>query len=169
MLLRIPSVDLAASTHKDQFMWRLARIALLATTTGAVSASGSAADLPARVEPLAPVAYATAFSWTGFYVGGELGWIQTNPRYTTGALLVGAPFLVTSGSDKNGLTYGALAGYNYQVGQIVLGVEGDFQGWTVGELRYTALTGDFLTVRTANGAARSGGALVTLPIALCSM
>ena len=79
-------------------MWRLARIALLATTTGAVSPSASAADLPGGVEPLAPVAYAPAFSWTGFYVGGELGWIQTNPQYKTGALLLGAPFLLASGS-----------------------------------------------------------------------
>ena len=75
---------------------------------------------------------------------------------------------MTSGSDKNGLTYGILAGYNYQVGQLVLGVEGDFQGWTVGELRYTAVTGDFLR-RTANGAVRSAGASATLSIAHSSM
>ena len=111
-------------------MWRLARIALLASAASAVSEYAVAADLPARMEPVAPVAYAPAFSWTGFYLGGELGWIQANPKYVTGALLLGAPFLVTSGSDKNGLTYGVLAGYNYQVGQLVLGVEGDFAGWT---------------------------------------
>ena len=27
---------------------------------------------------------------------GELGWIQTHAQYTTGALLLGAPFVVTS-------------------------------------------------------------------------
>ena len=116
------------SRSEINLMWRLARIVLLATTASAVSISAFAADLPARMEPVAPVAYVPAFSWTGFYLGGELGWIQTNPKYTTGALLLGAPFLVTSGSDKNGLTYGVLAGYNYQVGQLVLGVEGDFAG-----------------------------------------
>jgi hypothetical protein len=46
--------------------------------------------------------------WTGFYFGGELRCIQTDPEYT-GALLLGAPFIVTSGFDKNGLTYGILA------------------------------------------------------------
>src|SRR6187399_3234658 len=137
-------------------MWRLARIVLLATMASAVSGSAFAADLPARMEPVAPVAYVPAFSWTGFYVGGELGWIQTNPKYTTGALLLGAPFLVTSGSDKNGLTYGVLAGYNYQVGQLVLGIEGDFQGWTVGQIRYTAITGDFLTGRSKWGGSIRG-------------
>ena len=77
-------------------MWRLARIVLLATTASAVSVCAVAADLPARMEPVAPVAYVPAFSWTGFYLGGELGWIQTHARYTTGALLLGAPFVVTS-------------------------------------------------------------------------
>ena len=137
-------------------MWRLARIVLLATTASAVSVSAFAADLPARMEPVAPVAYVPAFSWSGFYLGGELGWIQTNPKYTTGALLLGAPFLVTSGSDKNGLTYGVMAGYNYQVGQLVLGIEGDFQGWTVGQIRYTAVTGDFLTARSKWGGSVRG-------------
>lgn len=113
------------------------------------------------------VAYVPAFSWTGFYIGGELGWTQTDPRFTTGALLLGAPFVVSSGSNKNGLTYGVLGGYNYQMGQLVLGVEGDFVGWTVGKIRYTAITGDFVR-RTANGAARSAGGSATLPIALCS-
>ena len=120
------------------------------------SASTFAADLPARV-PVAPVAYVPAFSWTGFYLGGELGWIQTNTNYTTGALLLGVPFVFSpSTSNKNGLSYGALAGYNYQVGQLVLGVEGDFAGWTVGTIRYTAITGDFLTAHSKWGGSIRG-------------
>ena len=71
-------------------MRRLARIVVLATATNAVSISAFAADLPARMEPVAPIAYVPAFSWTGFYLGGELGWIQTNPKYSTGALSAGA-------------------------------------------------------------------------------
>src|SRR6476659_7540278 len=137
-------------------MWRLARIALLATAASAVSEYAVAADLPAGMEPVAPVAYVPAFSWTGFYLGGELGWIQTNAQYTTGALLLGAPCVVTSGSNKNGLSYGVLAGYNYQVGQLVLGVEGDFEGWTVGQIRYTAITGDFLTAHSKWGGSIRG-------------
>ena len=75
----------------------------------------------------------------------------TKSQVHHGALLLGAPFVVTAASDKNGLTYGILAGYNYQVGQLVLGVEGDFQGWTVGKMRYTAVTGDFLTAHSKWG------------------
>src|SRR6476660_6965610 len=141
---------------RETSMWRFARFALLFTAATGFSLSAVAADLPGRMEPVAPVAYVPAFSWTGFYLGGELGWIQTNPKYATGALLLGAPFLVTSGSDKNGLTYGVLGGYNYQVGQQVLGVEGDFQGWTVGQMRYTAVTGDFLTARSKWGGSVRG-------------
>src|SRR5712672_535806 len=129
-------------------MWRSARFVLLSTTLSVFSLSAMAADLPARMEPVAPVAYLPAFSWTGFYLGGELGWIKPNPKYTTGALLLGAPFVVTSASDKNGLTYGILAGYNYQIGQLVVGVEGDFAGWTVCTLRYSGVTRDFLTAHS---------------------
>ena len=55
--------------------------------------------------------------------------------------MLGAPFVVSSASSKNGLSYGLLSGYNYQMGQLVLGVEGDFTGWTVGKIQYTAITG----------------------------
>jgi len=132
------------------------RVFLLFMATCVISGSVQAADLPARVEPAAPVAYVPVFSWTGFYIGGELGWIQTNPEYTTGAVLLGAPFVVTSGSNKNGLSYGALAGYNYQMGNVVLGIEGDFEGWTVGTLNYTAITGDFLTAHSKWGGSVRG-------------
>src|SRR5271170_2628612 len=102
-------------------MSRLARVVSFSAAVCAISFSALAADLPARVQPVEPVAYAPAFSWTGFYVGGELGWMQTNPQYTTGAVLLGVPFGVTSTTNRNGLSYGALAGYNYQAGNVVLG------------------------------------------------
>jgi outer membrane immunogenic protein len=137
-------------------MHRLARIILFSAASVVSSLSALAADLPARMEPVAPVAYVPAFSWTGFYVGGALGWIGTNPKYTTGAVVLGAPFVVSSASSKNGLSYGLLSGYNYQMGQLVLGVEGDFTGWTVGEIRYTAITGDFLTAHSKWGGSIRG-------------
>ena len=129
----------------------------LAISAAISCTSAFAADLPSRVAPVAPVAYAPAFSWTGFYLGGELGWIQTDPKYTTGVLLLGAPFLVSPAvSNKNGMNYGLLAGYNYQLGSLVLGVEGEFEGWTVGTIRYTAVTGDFLTAHSKWGGSIRG-------------
>jgi outer membrane immunogenic protein len=81
-------------------MGRFACVLLLAIAQCNLGLTALAADLPQRMEPVAPVAHVPAFSWTGFYLGGELGWIQTDPKYTTGALLLGTPFAVTSGSDK---------------------------------------------------------------------
>ena len=91
-------------------MRRFARFVVLSTTASVFSLSALAADLPARTEPVAPVAFVPAFSWTGFYLGGALGWIGVKSEYTAAA---GVPFVVTSASDKNGLTYGVLGGYNY--------------------------------------------------------
>jgi outer membrane immunogenic protein len=142
----------ACSNGGRQHLKRL----IVATACVAISSVGAfAADLPAQVRVPAPAV--AAFSWTGFYLGGELGWIRTNPEYTTGVLLLGTPFIVSpTASNKNGLSYGALAGYNYQTGNLVLGLEGDFQGWTVGKIRYTAVTGDFLTAHSKWGGSIRG-------------
>ena len=69
---------------------------------------------------------------------------------------VGVPFVVTSASGKDGVSYAVLGGYNYQMGQVVLGVEGDFGGATAGKMRYTAITGDFLTAHSKWGGSIRG-------------
>jgi outer membrane immunogenic protein len=132
-------------------MRRFSRVILLSAMASIFSLPALAADIPSQMEQPAPAAYVPVFSWTGFYIGGELGWLRTDPNFSTAALLLGTPFFVTSGSNKNGLTYGILGGYNYQIGQLVLGAEGDFSGWTIGQLRYTAITGDFLTAQSKWG------------------
>ena len=53
-------------------MLRLTHAVLVSATAILISVSARAADLPARVQPAAPGASAPSFSWTGFYVGGEL-------------------------------------------------------------------------------------------------
>lgn len=88
----------------------------------AFAGAASAADLPARKGPvLAPVVYAPAFTWTGFYIGGNAGYAWGNIDTTTFGVL---PTL----EDPEGFVGGGQIGYNYQVGQIVFGVEADFQG-----------------------------------------
>ena len=137
-------------------MFRSTVAVLVSTSAILISIPARAADLPSPVQPAAPVAYVPPFSWTGFYVGGELGWIRTDPVYTTGAVLLGTPFVVSAATGKDGMSYGVLAGYNYQVGNVVLGIEGDFEGWTVGKIRYTAITGDFLTAHSKWGGSVRG-------------
>lgn len=87
-------------------------------------ASASAADIARRVAAPPPV-YVAPFSWTGAYVGinGGYGWGNSN---------FSAPF--TSGSfDTSGGLVGGTLGYNWQVNQIVFGVEGDIDAsWIKG-------------------------------------
>jgi len=84
------------------------------TMTVAMSAAGSAAaaDLPRGPAPYYPPP-ASVYNWTGFYAGLNLG-------YEWGK--------VTSSSiDPSGIAGGGQIGYNWQVGQFVLGAETDIQ------------------------------------------
>jgi outer membrane immunogenic protein len=96
--------------------------------------SANAADLPARKGFVpAPITMAPAFMWTGFYAGLNAGYsFNDNKATTVGqpnfvALIPGgnAPSSLTTGKD--GFIGGAQIGYNYQMGNVVLGVETDLQ------------------------------------------
>ena len=81
--------------------------------------AASAADLPSRKGPVAaPVYMPPAFSWTGFYVGANAGYGWGNVN-ANGWANVG---------DLDGFVGGGQIGYNYQMGQFVIGAEADFQG-----------------------------------------
>ncbi len=86
-------------------------------------ASASAADIPRRqVMPVRePVIVAQAYNWTGPYAGlyGGYGW---------GSSSYSAP-LSTGSFNLSGGVVGGTLGYNYQVGQLVYGVEGGL-GWS---------------------------------------
>ena len=94
------------------------RNSLAAVFAAAVLSTSSAlaADLPSRGPVYAPIAPAPI--WTGFYAGVNLG---------GGWASVGTP---VSSSDLSGFIGGGQIGYNWQVDQVVFGVEGDFQGST---------------------------------------
>ncbi len=81
-----------------------------------------AADIPARVYHKAP-AFVPQFSWTGFYVGANLGWGWSDGDGTITAGAASGPY---SGSG-DGILGGVQAGYNWQVGSIVFGIEADIQ------------------------------------------
>ena len=95
----------------------LSSVALLGLATGAL-----AADLPSRRAAPAPIIAAVpVFTWTGFYVGvnAGYGW-NANDSITVG----GVRFDL---DDEGGFVGGAQAGYNYQIGSFVVGLEGDIQ------------------------------------------
>ena len=100
------------------------RILIASALALATAAPAFAADLPpaAAPPPRAPVAYipaAPVFSWTGFYVGLNAGGAFGNSSWTTPAGSVG------SFSTLGALAGGQIGG-NYQIGQFVIGAEGDF-------------------------------------------
>jgi outer membrane immunogenic protein len=89
---------------------------LTAALLASVATSAFAADLPTRKgPPPAPIVYAPPFSWTGFYVG-------VNGGYGIGDF---SSFGSTVFGHPDGGLVGGTAGYNYQIGQFVIGAEGD--------------------------------------------
>lgn len=93
------------------------RVILACAGVLALSGVAAAADLPPAPGPVpyykAP-AYLPAYNWSGFYIGlnGGGGWGHSD--WTT-----------ATGINTSGGLVGGTIGYNYQINQAVLGVEGD--------------------------------------------
>src|SRR3954465_16078945 len=120
----------------------IAAVAASALLTGIVTAT--AADMAVKAAPI-PMAPA-AFSWTGFYVGANVGgaWTNDNGGSDFGPLF--PPFIVlppavaiptvipgqlaslVGDGRRSGVIGGGQIGYNWQVSQFVLGVEADAGG-----------------------------------------
>jgi outer membrane immunogenic protein len=105
------------------FRKSIVRAAFAALALSAASLT-QAADLSGPYPPAgAPVLYAP-FTWTGFYIGGNLGAGFATANATASAFGVSA-----SGSETlTGFIGGGQAGFNWQAGPAVLGLEADFQG-----------------------------------------
>jgi outer membrane immunogenic protein len=93
-----------------------------------------AADMAVKAPPVAPV-MAPAYNWTGFYLGGNVGaeW-QSDPGTSNWFQALGVGAGLTNNPQANSLTSdsiigGIQAGYNWQISQWILGVEGDWD-WT---------------------------------------
>ena len=112
----------------------LGLLAATALTTAGLSAA-TAADLPSQAPPPAPIIAAPIFTWTGFYIGGNLGagWRDSNddPVILTGpgipGGLAGGTLIFGNNNDAT-FTGGGQIGYNYQIGSFVIGAEADIQG-----------------------------------------
>ena len=106
----------------------LSLLAATAIATVAVSAA-SAADLPVRSAPPAPIiAAAPIFTWTGFYAGVNAGWGWRDSDRESVVLGGATPgTLFFDNDDDGGFTGGGQIGYNYQIGSFVLGLEADIQ------------------------------------------
>lgn len=90
----------------------------------AVFAIASSYGAPALAADMAikapPIVAPPAFSWTGLYLGIDGGGGWGRETYIDNAPLLGTP----QSHRPDGGIFGGVLGYRYQIGQIVLGVEG---------------------------------------------
>jgi len=103
----------------------LSGLALSALALCVVGSVAKAADLPARL-PVKAMMPVQGYNWTGLYIGAHVGYGWGQSRFTDPA----TPGWSLS-NDVNGVLGGGQIGYNYQVGQMVFGIEADVSGANV--------------------------------------
>ena len=101
-------------------------LSLFAATLVAATSAAWAADLPSAPPPQAPARYVPAvapvYNWSGIYIGINGGYAFGSTDWSSpGAGIVG-----TGTFNTNGGLVGGTAGFNFQSGQIVYGIEGDW-------------------------------------------
>ncbi len=89
---------------------------ILTAALCSLSSTVMAADLPSRAPPPVYAPPLPIFTWTGVYLGGQIG-------YEWGR----EPITLMS-SQPSGVVGGGHIGYNYQTQQFVMGIEGDVNG-----------------------------------------
>ena len=106
----------------------LAAVAVIGFTIAA-----SAADLPVKA-PAYKAPSLVAPSWAGWYIGANAGWVGSNNSINNssagpiGALLTGGPIPTSVSLNENGFIGGGQVGINWQAGNLVYGMEADFDG-----------------------------------------
>jgi outer membrane immunogenic protein len=111
-------------TISNRTVSNLLRVAAAGIIALAFTGAGYAADLRMPVKAPAPL---PIYSWTGFYVGGAVGYAwgsDTTTEYLTGTnIFTGLKWDYA----PKGAVGGLFAGGNYQAGPMVLGAETDLE------------------------------------------
>jgi outer membrane immunogenic protein len=106
----------------EDFMRTAFCAAALAMLT--IPMASMAADLRVRPQPApVPVYVPPPFSWTGFYIGGNVGGAWADGNVTNNF------FGLNASTSRSGFVGGGQLGFNYQFSNIVLGAEWDLD-WT---------------------------------------
>ena len=100
----------------------------LAAAMALLPATAFAADIPNRksAPPLPYIAPAMTYNWSGFYVGAQAGygWTSSRAAFLNGANT--AAFQGTQSYEADGGMAGGVAGFNWQIGNAVIGIEGEY-------------------------------------------
>jgi opacity protein-like surface antigen len=149
----------AVSLKRVQRGFMMKMLVVRAAALGALCAFGSisanAADIARPVPTYKAPVVAPIYNWGGFYLGGNIGWAFGNSSATYN------PTGLTWDLGKNGFMGGVQAGYNWQAGNVVFGIEGEFD-WIDGKRSRAAnggLSVDGGTTSMATIAGRLGWAV----------
>jgi outer membrane immunogenic protein len=96
-----------------------------------LATSALAADLPARTYTKAPVYVEPVYDWTGFYIGGNVGYSWGSSNSTVSMSDATSGTILNSAIGKfnmDGVIGGGQIGYNWQRDKWVFGLEADIQG-----------------------------------------
>src|SRR3954468_10356643 len=108
------------------------RVILGSVAALAIISSASAADLPVKAPPLAPM-MAPAWNWNGFYIGvnGGYSWGRSSRDLNFFNPVTGVTIATVEGPgrDLDGGVFGGQLGYNWQSANWLFGIETDAQ-WT---------------------------------------
>ncbi|MBX9990567.1 outer membrane protein [Phreatobacter oligotrophus] len=103
-----------------------------------VAGTASAADLSSPRGPVMAVA-PVGFNWTGFYIGGHLGIASVAGGYDAFTPRNGFAGFPLQGMGGSALMGGMQIGYNYQLNNLVLGLEADLSAVGFNKSSTTAL------------------------------
>jgi outer membrane immunogenic protein len=137
---------------KTFWLGGVAALAIMASSAGQAHAADLPAAAPAYKAPA--VVPSPAFNWSGFYVGGNIGygWSSNGDgvRFTdfpagsfANTFAIGQTPRAVGFSPK-GVIGGAEAGFNWQTGALVLGVETDISGARIKDSGTFVFTGPSL-------------------------
>jgi outer membrane immunogenic protein len=98
-----------------------ARVSAVGAAIVCCGSIASAADLPTKAPVYKAPPPSLAYNWTGFYIGGNTGGGIGQKDWS----FPYAPGRTTS-HNVSGIIGGAQIGYNYQVTNLVIGVEGEY-------------------------------------------
>jgi outer membrane immunogenic protein len=122
------------------------KLVLALSSVAAFSGTALAADMAVKAPFYKAAPPVTVYNWTGFYVGGNIGYswntsnVNTNviesPTYLGLCSLNGGSACgvavgnaASPGLRPNAFVGGAQAGYNYQVNKLVVGIEADINSF----------------------------------------